>query len=220
MYASGRCAFSDRRAAGRALAESLAPLAGEGPVVLGLPRGGVAVAFEVALSLDAPLDVLVARKISAPENPELGIGAVAEGGVSVLNDKAVGNLLVDRGQLQVATARARAEVAERVRRYRAGMPPLPLWGRTAIVVDDGLATGATARAALRAVAGRGAARVVLAAPVGARATVEALGGEADELLCLFEPDPLWAIGLWYEDFSQISDEQVESLLALGREGRA
>jgi putative phosphoribosyl transferase len=206
-------AFSDRRAAGRALAERLRSLAGEHPVVLALPRGGVPVAFEVAAALDAPLDVLVARKIGAPGNPELGIGAVAEGGVRVLSDEALRSLLVSPEELEYGTARAGAEVTERVRRYRGERSALDLRGRTAIVVDDGLATGGTARAALRAVAEYGARRAILAVPVGALATAQALRAEGSEAICLVEPEPLWAIGLWYEDFSQVSDREVEQLLA-------
>ena len=211
---SGR-AFTNRRQAGRALGERLQRLAYERPVVLGLPRGGVPVAFEVAAALRTPLDVLVARKIGAPGNQELGIGAVAEGGVRVLSEEAIRSLLVGEDELEQATSRVAEEVAERVRRYRAERSPIALEGRTAIVVDDGLATGGTARAALRAARSRGAQRVVLAVPVGAPATVAALGGEAEEVMCLLEPDPLWAIGLWYEDFAQVPDEEVRELLARG-----
>lgn len=182
-------------------------------MVLGLPRGGVPVAFAIAAALGAPLDVLVARKIGAPGNPELGIGAVAEGGVRVLAEQAVASLGVTDEELARAIIRADAEVAEGVRRYRAERPALSLMDRTAIVVDDGLATGGTARAALRAAHRRGARRVVLAVPLGAPATLAALGGEAEEVVCLLAPDPLWAIGLWYENFAQVSDEEVGELLA-------
>jgi putative phosphoribosyl transferase len=185
-------------------------------VVLGLPRGGVPVAYEIAAALKAPLDVLVARKIGAPDNPELGIGAVAEGGMRVLSEEAIRSLLIGVQELEHASARAAREVAESVRRYRAGRQPVPLRGRTAVVVDDGLATGGTARAALRAVRAGGALHVVLAVPVGAPDAVRALAWEADAVVCLLEPQPLWAIGLWYEDFAQVSDEEVDELLSRSR----
>ncbi|HEV3072518.1 MAG TPA: phosphoribosyltransferase family protein [Solirubrobacteraceae bacterium] len=206
-------AFADRRQAGRMLAERLQRLAEEQPVVLGLPRGGVPVAYEIAAALKAPLDVLVARKIGAPGNAELGVGAVAEGGVRVLSDAAIRSLLISAEELEHATARAVSEVAEGVRRYRAERPPISLANTTAVVVDDGLATGGTARAALRAVRAQGARRVVLAVPVGVPDTVRELADEADAVVCLLEPQPLWAIGLWYQDFAQVSDEEVRELLS-------
>jgi putative phosphoribosyl transferase len=210
--ASPSRAFADRRHAGRELAERLRGLIPEQPVVLGLPRGGVPVAYEIAAALGAPLDVLVARKIGAPRNPELGIGAVAEGGVRVLSEDAIRNLSIGEVELERAVAQAAHEVGEGERRYRAGRPPIPLWNRMVVVVDDGLATGGTARAALRAVSQQGARRVVLAVPVAASAAVTALRGEADAIVCLLAPEPLWAIGLWYEDFAQVSDEEVHELL--------
>jgi putative phosphoribosyl transferase len=182
-------------------------------VVLGLPRGGVPVAYEIATALEAPLDVLVARKIGAPGNAELGVGAVAEGGVRVLSDEAIRSLLISEEELEDATARAVSEVAERVRHYRSERPLISLRDRTVVVVDDGLATGGTARAALRAVRALGARRVLLAVPVGVPDTVMALAGEANAVVCLLEPQPLWAIGLWYEDFAQVSDDEVHELLS-------
>jgi len=208
---SSTARFTDRRAAGRVLGERLSALAVEHPVVLGLARGGVPVAYEVAQRLGAALDVLVVRKIGAPGNPELGIGAIAEGGVRVLDRHAVRQLLVSTDELDAAIARAAAEVEARVRRYR-GRPPLDVEARTAIVVDDGLATGGTARAALRAVRARHPIRLVLAVPVGAPQTVEALRDEADEVVCLIEPDLLLAVGLWYEHFEQTSDAEIAALL--------
>ncbi|MFN8110345.1 MAG: phosphoribosyltransferase family protein [Thermoleophilia bacterium] len=200
------------------LAERLARMDLGGAVVFGLARGGVPVAAEVAGALDAPLDVLVARKIGAPGNPEYGIGAIAEGDVRVLNHEALRALHVGDADLEAATARERAELAARVRRYRGGRPPREVTGRTAIVVDDGLATGGTARAALRAVRAMHPGRLVLAVPVGAPRTVAALRHEADDVVCLLEPESLWAVGAWYRDFSPTPDEEVTRLLAGGEDG--
>ena len=204
--------FTDRRAAGRALGERLSSLALEDPVVLGLARGGVPVAYEIAQRLDAGLDVLVVRKIGAPGNPEFGIGAIAEGGVRVLDHNTVRALLVSTEELEAAIARATAEVEARVQRYRGGRPPLDVAGRTAIVVDDGLATGGTARAALRAVRARGPSRLVLAVPVGAPETVLTLREEADLVVCLLQPELLLAVGLWFEHFEPTSDAEIAALL--------
>ncbi|HYB30971.1 MAG TPA: phosphoribosyltransferase family protein [Solirubrobacteraceae bacterium] len=205
--------FVDRRAAGRELAERLSARTIEDPVVLGLARGGVPVAYEVAQALGAPLDVLVVRKIGAPGNPELGIGAIAEGDVRVLNQEVMRHLLISTEELEGAVARARAEVDARVQRYRNGRAPIEVKGRTAIVIDDGLATGGTARAALRAVRAREPRKLVLAVPVGAPESVESLREEADEVICLLEPELMWAVGLWYEHFEQTSDTEIAKLLA-------
>ncbi|HST42543.1 MAG TPA: phosphoribosyltransferase family protein [Conexibacter sp.] len=205
--------FEDRRDAGRQLGERAAPLAREHPVVVGLPRGGVPVAFEVARTLDAPLDVLVARKIGAPANPEFGIGAVAEGGVRVLNDWALRSLALSSDEIDHASARAERELVQRVGRYRGGHPPIDVHDRTVVLVDDGLATGGTARAALRALRARGPARLVLAVPVGARETLDDLRAECDEIVCLQAPEPMWAVGYWYRDFGQTTDAEVRALLS-------
>jgi putative phosphoribosyl transferase len=171
------------------------------------------VAHEIGQALRAPLDVIVARKIGAPGNPELGIGAIAEGDVRVLDEHAIRHLRVGPDELEHAIATAAAEVDARVDRYRGARSRIAVRGRTAIVVDDGLATGGTARAALRAVAGEGPSRLVLAVPVGAPPTVQSLAREADEVVCLFEPDPMWAVGLWYEHFEPTGDAEVAELLS-------
>ena len=209
--------FSDRQAAGRELAGHLRWLASEHPVVFGLARGGVPVAYEVAQALAAPLDVLVACKIGAPGNPELGVGAVAEGDIQVLDPAAVRRVLMSVEELDDAIARARAEVEARVDRYRGGRPPLEARGRTAIVVDDGLATGGTARAALRAIRAQGPRRLVLAVPVGAHETVHALADEADLVVCVLQPEAMWAVGLWYEHFEQTADADVPRRGCLSRQ---
>jgi putative phosphoribosyl transferase len=209
--------FTDRHTAGRELAELLRPLAAERPVVLGLARGGVPVAFEVARALGAPLDVLVVRKIGAPGNPEYGIGAIAEGPgerhVQVLNERAVRELWISHEELESAIARAGAEVDARVERYRAGRPLPDLEGRTVIVVDDGLATGGTARAALQALRAARPGRLVLAVPVGAPDTCRSFASIADDVVCPLQPELFSAVGLWYDDFTQTSDAEVQHLLA-------
>jgi putative phosphoribosyl transferase len=209
--------FADRRDAGRKLAAHLTSFAAQDPVVLGLARGGVPVAYEVAQALGAPLDVLVVRKIGAPGNPEYGIGAIAEGDVRVLNQKAIRSMLIGVEELETAIARARAEIDARVQRYRGARAPIDVAGRTAIVVDDGLATGGTARAALRAVRACDPRRLILAVPVGAPDAVESLREEADEVVCLLEPELMWAVGLCYRHFEPTSDAEIFRLLAGGAE---
>ena len=211
-----RQVFDDRRDAGRALAAAVRSLDLDDPVVLGLPRGGIPVAFEVAQALGAPLDVLVARKIGAPANPELAIGAVAEGGAQVLDYALIRKLLVSHEELERAIAQATAELSERAARYRRAAEPVAIEGRTVVVVDDGLATGSTARAAVRAVRARGPRRVVLAVPVGSSEAVASLGREVDQVVCVRVPDEMWAIGVWYADFGQTSDAEVGELLSRAR----
>jgi putative phosphoribosyl transferase len=210
--------FQDRHDAGRRLAALLEPFRGEQPVVIGIPRGGVPVAAEVARVLGAPLDVTVVRKIGAPRNPEYAIGAVAEGGVRVLSGEAVSALGLSDAKLEALVARVEGELEERLRRYRGAREPVELSGRTAILVDDGLATGRSALAGVGSLRKRGAARVILAVPVAAPASVQALGDYADEVVCVEMPVDLWAVGLWYEDFRPTADEEVAALLAQSQTG--
>jgi putative phosphoribosyl transferase len=212
--------FQDRADAGRRLSFALARYRDEAPIVLGLPRGGVPVAYEVARALGAPLDVWVVRKIGAPFQEELGVGAVAEGGEIHFNDRVLGELGLSQEDVAEVAQRKVDEVDERVRRFRQGRPPPELEGRTVIVVDDGIATGGTVRAALRAIRRRRPARLILAVPVAAAVTLESLRSEADEVVCLDEDPDLMAIGFYYRDFGQTSDEEVLSLLDRAHRGRA
>ncbi len=209
--------FRDRRDAGGQLAQALEAYRGEGPVVFALPRGGVPVAYEVARALGAPLDVLVARKLGAPDQPEFGIGAVAPGGVRVLNEYAVGRLGIPAEYLDRITAQETAEVERRLRHFRGDRPEAPVAGRTAILVDDGLATGVTARAAVEALRLRGPGRLVLAAPVCAAQTAQLVRPEVDSLVCLRCPPDLGAIGFWYSNFDQTPDEEVVGLMEEARQ---
>jgi predicted phosphoribosyltransferase len=204
--------FRDRREAGRKLASRLAGEAGPRTTVIGLPRGGVVVAAEVARALGAPLDVIVVRKLGHPSVPEFGLGAIAEGGVVYTSG---GSL---RG-LEHVLRREADELERRVERYRGGRPPPDLRGRTALLVDDGIATGGTAHAAARAARALGAARVVVAAPVIAPSSVAALGGDADEVVCLASPESFGAVGAFYEDFAQVEDDEVLAALIDAAAGR-
>ncbi|MFF4382836.1 phosphoribosyltransferase family protein [Kitasatospora sp. NPDC001547] len=209
--------FADRTEAGRRLAARLGHLADPDTVVVALPRGGVPVAAEVAAALGAPLDICVIRKLGVPYQPELGMGAIGEDGVRVLNDQVIRFSSVTDGQLAEVERLERAELARRARRYRGRRPPTDLRGRTVVVVDDGIATGSTARAACQIVRERGADRVVLAVPVAPTDWVERLGDVADELVCVDTPSPFYAIGEFYADFSQTEDEEVLRLLAEARD---
>lgn len=207
-----RMRFRDRNEAGRQLAERLRDVLDETPVVLALPRGGVPVGYEVAVALGAPLEVLVSRKLGVPWRPELGMGAIAEGGALYLNAEVLAYAdLTNEEALEVARQESR-ELARRVRLYRGERPVPDVKGRTVLLVDDGLATGGTARAAARAVRVLGPRRLVLAVPVAAAETAEALRGEVDEVVAVQEPPRLGSVGAWYEDFHQVDDEEVLALL--------
>lgn len=205
--------FADRADAGRQLAAALRPLTASDPVVLGLPRGGVPVAFRVAEELGAALDVIVVRKLGVPYHPELGFGAIGEGGVRVISEDIVARGGVSDADVAAVERAEQAELLRRARAFRGDRPRVPLTGRTAIVVDDGIATGATALAACEVARAQGAARVVLAVPVAPADIAERLGDRVDELVCLSAPRGFSAVGEWYRDFGQTPDEEVVSLLA-------
>ncbi len=200
--------FVDRADAGRRLAGRVQHLGEEPVVVLGLPRGGIPVAFEIARALDAALDVIVVRKLGVPFQPELAMGAIGEGGVRVVNEDVVRNLPIAAEDLAAVEARERVELERRAQRFRGSRPRVPFEGRTALVVDDGLATGSTAQAACRVARAQGASRVVLAVPVAPRGWTARMGDAADELIALETPAAFLAIGRFYDDFSQTSDTEV------------
>ena len=214
--------FRDRRDAGRLLAARLAAYAKRPDVlVLALPRGGVPVAFEVAQALGAPLDVFLVRKLGVPGYEELAMGAVATGGVRVLNDAIVGGLGIPARVIDAVAAREQEELARRERLYRGDRPPPDVRGRTVILVDDGLATGATMQTAVKALRAQQPGRVVVAVPIASPETCDALSGEVDDIVCAVTPEPFYAVGAWYEDFSQTTDDEVRELLARSaRPGRA
>jgi predicted phosphoribosyltransferase len=211
--------FRDRSEAGRWLAERLQAYAGRPDViVLALPRGGVPVAFELARSLHAPLDVFLVRKLGLPGQEELAMGAIASGGVRVLNDDVVGALNVPASVIDRVAREEERELRRREQSYRGSRPAPDVQGKVVILVDDGLATGSTMRAAVRAVKQMQPARVVVAVPVAAQATRDDIGEEVDEIVCSVPPEPFLAVGRWYQDFSQTTDEEVHDLLdRAGRE---
>ena len=208
----GEAPFRDREDAGRRLAERLNRYRDEAPIILALPRGGVPVGYEIARALNAPLDVFIARKLGAPRRPEFGVGAVAQGGLRVLNADAIRALDIPEEYINRVAAEETAEIERRLRLLRGDRPEPEVRERTTILVDDGLATGVTARAAIEALRRRSPRRLVLAVPVCAEQTAEAIRSEVDELVCLEAPSNLVAIGLWYRDFGQVSDEEVIELL--------
>jgi predicted phosphoribosyltransferase len=208
--------FIDRAEAGRILAEELKHRGyGNQPdlVVLALPRGGVPVAYEVARALQAPLDVFVVRKLGVPGMEELAMGAIATGGVRVLNEDVVRALQVPDEVIDEVARVEQAELERRERQYRDGRPPLNVAGKTVVLIDDGLATGSTMRAAAAALRQQGPARIVVAVPVAAEAACDDFRDEVDDIVCLMTPEPFRAVGMWYQDFSQTSDDQVKELLA-------
>lgn len=215
--------FQDRKDAGRVLASMLREYADRPAVlVLALPRGGVPVGYEVARALHAPLDVFVVRKLGVPEQEELALGAIASGGIRVLNQEVVSALAITPEEIERATAHAVAELERRERDYRGNREPIPVQGRNVILVDDGLATGSSMRAAVAALRRMGPARIVAAVPVAARAAYADLGAQADEIVSVLVPEDFYAVGQWYRHFEQTSDEEVRNLLrtATSREIRA
>jgi putative phosphoribosyl transferase len=204
--------FADRRDAGRQLAQPLMSLADESPVVVGLPRGGIPVAAEVAAALGARLEMLMVRKLGAPQNPEHGIGAIAEDGTSVFDSEALEGLGIDMGTLKSIVGREIEELHRRVAAYRGNRPPPRLEGHTVIVVDDGVATGVTDAAALRSVQRQGPRRLILAVPVCPPESAARLSEEADELVCLAVPAELRGVSEWYRDFSQVPDYEVKAAI--------
>jgi predicted phosphoribosyltransferase len=210
-------AFSDRREAGRELARLLLNARpSDDAVVLALPRGGVPVAFEIALALGAPLDVFLVRKLGTPGHPELAMGAIASGGVRVLNDEVVQALAIPPHLIDAVAEREQSELERRESAYRHGRPLPALRDRTVVLVDDGLATGSTMKAAVQAVKQQKPARVVVAVPVGAPETCRALRAIADEVICARTPAHFSAVGEWYRDFAQTTDDEVTALLSANR----
>jgi predicted phosphoribosyltransferase len=204
--------FRDRREAGRLLAERLSGYRDEEPIVIALPRGGVVVGYEVARTLRTPIDVVVARKLGAPAQPELAIGAIAPGGIRVLDEEILSWLGISEDELEQIAARESREMERRARLFRGGGPEADPKGKTVILVDDGIATGMTVRAAIEHICQQEPGRLVLAVPVCAARIAEVLRPEVEDLISLKTPPELWAIGYWYEDFEQVSDEEVVDLL--------
>lgn len=208
--------FHDRVDAGRRLAALMGDLQATDAVVLGLPRGGVPVAYEVAMALGLPLDVVIVRKLGVPSHEEFAMGAIGEG-ARVLDTDTVRSMGITAEQVDAVERREQRELADRARRFRTGRGPLDVRGKTAIIVDDGVATGATARAACHVVRAAGAGRIVLAVPVAPPDWEPEPGVDADELICIERPSPFFAVGQWYEDFMQTTDEQVIELLQRSRQ---
>ena len=205
--------FADRRAAGRELAQKLLKYAGRSDVtLLALPRGGVSVAYEVAVALKLPLDVLIVRKLGLPGREELAIGAIASGGIRVLNEDIIHALRLKRTFIDAVTERERKELNRREEQYRGDRPGPRIQNQTVILIDDGLATGATMLAAVRTLRTQHPAHIVVAAPAAAPQAIEILRPEVDEMVSIISPDPFEGVGRWYEDFSQSTDEEVQRLL--------
>jgi putative phosphoribosyl transferase len=210
--------FRNRVEAGRRLAEQVTrSVRDPESLVLALPRGGVPVAFEVARALPAELDIFLVRKLGLPGQEELAIGAIASGGVRVLNEALVKELQVSPALIGHISAREERELKRREELYREGLPALPVHGRTVVIIDDGLATGASMKAATRALRPQGPKRIIVAVPVAARQTCDALRNDADEIVCAATPEPFMAVGMWYEDFSQTTDDEVRRSLKLAKQ---
>lgn len=204
--------FKDREEAGRILANRLTKYANQKPIVLGLPRGGVPVAFEVAKALKAPLDVYVVRKLGVPGHEELAMGAIASGDVRVLNKRVIEDLRISEEAIETETRKEQEELKRRELLYRGKRPPLDVSNRTVVLVDDGIATGSTIKAAIAALKKQKAGRIVVAVPVAPASTIEELKRQVDEVICVSTPEFFYAISLWYEEFPQTSDEEVRELL--------
>jgi putative phosphoribosyl transferase len=206
--------FRDRVDAGRQLADLIRDrgLTDPSTVVLGLPRGGVPVAYEVAVALDLPLDVIVIRKLGVPGQPELAMGAIGEGGTRTINHAVLAMAGVTLRELAAVERRERSDLEQRVHRFRGNRAAVPLTGKTVLIVDDGIATGSTARAACLVARSKGASKVLLAAPVAPPHTIEELRDDADDIICVHSTDTFWAIGQFYDDFSQVTDDEVSILL--------
>lgn len=213
--------YRNRRDAGRALGAALSKYAGEpGLLVLALPRGGVPVGYEVARALDAPLDVFVVRKLSVPGQREFAMGALASGGARVLSDDVISALGISESAVEAIAVAEQRELNRRERLYRGHLPPLDVETRTVILVDDGLATGSTMRAAISGLKQLSPGRIVVGVPIAAPETCQELSREVDEMVCAATPQPFHAVGLWYEDFSQTSDAEVRQLLEARRDPSA
>lgn len=208
--------FRNREEAAKRLAKELLEYLGKNPVVLAIPRGGIVVAYEVAKALNAPLDLIIPRKIGAPGNPELAVGAVTEDGTTILNQRLVAELGISKGYIELEKERQIQEIKRRIKAYRGDAPPQSLERKTVIVVDDGIATGATMKAAIHSIRKQHPSTIVIATPVGPPDTVEELRREVDKVVCLVAFEPFFAIGQFYEDFGQVSDEEVIRLLRLSR----
>ena len=205
--------YDDRRQAGRVLAGELSEYTGrDDVVVLALPRGGVPVAYEVATRLRAPLDVMVVRKLGVPGREELAMGAIASGGVLFLNEELIDELGIPKNIVDAVVSSEAREVARRERAYRSDRPPVDVTDQTIILIDDGLATGSTMKAAVASLRRRGPKRIVVAVPIAAPSTCDELASDVDELVCAVTPEPFYAVGVWYDDFSQTTDDEVRELL--------
>jgi putative phosphoribosyl transferase len=210
--------FQDRREAGQALARELASFKGSSDlIVLGIPRGGVVVGHEIAKALGAPIDVYITRKIGAPHNPELAIGAVASDGTLIIDQQLVRRLGVEQDYIEEESKRQKGEISRRLSEYRGDRPSPDLAGKTVILVDDGVATGATTLVTIRAIKAQDPSELVLAVPVGPRDSIENLRQEVDKIVCLHAPEIFWAVGAFYNVFDQTSDAEVKALLQMDQE---